>query len=72
MRVWVEDHRLTIEVEDKGKGFDPQAAMVANLTSGLAGMRERAQLLGGRLTIESRLGAGTRLTAELEIGEERL
>ena len=72
LRVWTEDHRLTIEVEDRGKGFDPEAAMVANDTSGLAGMRERAQLLGGKLTIESRLGAGTRLTAELEIGEESL
>ncbi len=72
LRVRVEDHALTIEVEDLGKGFDPEAAMVANDTSGLAGMRERAQLLGGKLTIESRLGAGTRLRAELEIGEERL
>lgn len=72
LRVWAEDHTLTIEVEDRGKGFDPQTAMAANDTSGLAGMRERAQLLGGKLTIESYLGAGTRLTAELEIGEERL
>ena len=44
--------------------------MAENDTSGLAGMRERAALLGGQLTIESRSGAGTRLTAELEIGDE--
>ena len=36
-------------------------------TSGLAGMRERAVLLGGRLEIDSQPGAGTRLTAELSI-----
>lgn len=39
-------------------------------SAGLAGMRERAALLGGHLTIESVSGAGTRLTAELEIGDE--
>ena len=68
LRVWTEAHTLTIQVEDSGSGFDPEAAMAGNDTSGLAGMRERATLLGGQLTVESRSGAGTRLTAELVIG----
>jgi signal transduction histidine kinase len=72
LRVWTQDHSLTIQVEDRGKGFDPEAATAANDTSGLAGMRERAILLGGKLAIESHPGLGTLLTAELEIGEERL
>ncbi|MDX6290537.1 MAG: hypothetical protein QOH42_2336, partial [Blastocatellia bacterium] len=38
-------------------------------TSGLAGMRERAILLDGQLTIESNPGAGTHLTAELSLGD---
>ena len=69
LRVWTEGRTLTIQVEDRGRGFDPEAAIAGNDTSGLSGMRERAMLLGGQLTIESRSGAGTRLTAELEIGE---
>jgi PAS domain S-box-containing protein len=70
LRVWTEARALLIQVEDRGKGFDPEAAMAGNDTSGLSGMRERAALLGGQLTIESVSGAGTRLTAELEIIDE--
>lgn len=69
VRVWTEDTKLTIQVEDRGGGFDPEAKFAANETSGLAGMRERATLLSGQLTIESLSGRGTRLTAELQIGE---
>jgi PAS domain S-box-containing protein len=58
---------LVIEVEDRGKGFDTESVLAAGETSGLAGMRERAGLLEGRLTIASRPGAGTRLTAEISI-----
>jgi len=32
-------------------------------------MRERAELLGGRLTVESAPGAGTRLWAQLPLGD---
>ena len=60
-------HRQTllIEVEDSGTGFDVESTLSAGKTSGLAGMRERAGLLDGTLTVDSRPGAGTRLTAEL-------
>lgn len=59
-------HRQTllIEVEDRGSGFDVESALLTTETSGLAGMRERAVLLGGQLKVESRPGNGTRLTAE--------
>ena len=62
---------LLIEVDDSGKGFDMESLHAANETSGLAGMRERAVLLGGRLTINSRPGLGTRLTAELRIADNQ-
>lgn len=55
---------LTVQIEDKGQGFDVDKIVD---TSGLAGMRERTKLLGGQLLVESRVGEGTRLTAELSI-----
>jgi PAS domain S-box-containing protein len=58
---------LLIEVADNGKGFDVESRLTAGETSGLAGMRERAVLLGGRISVESQPGIGTRLTAELSL-----
>ena len=49
-------------VEDDGRGFDPTATRADAL--GLAGMRERLALLGGRLRVESS-AAGTTLVAEV-------
>ncbi|HET7478766.1 MAG TPA: GAF domain-containing sensor histidine kinase [Rubrobacteraceae bacterium] len=61
------DHvRLT--VEDDGRGFD--AAGISPDRHGLAGMRERAELLGGALEIRSAPGSGTRVTATVPL--ERL
>ncbi|CAN5671687.1 hypothetical protein BH18ACI4_BH18ACI4_28000 [soil metagenome] len=61
---------LLIEVEDLGNGFDMESVLMASETSGLAGMRERVVLLEGRLTVESRPGGGTRLTAQLSIADQ--
>jgi PAS domain S-box-containing protein len=69
VRISTHQKTLLIEVEDHGKGFDVESVLTASETSGLAGMRERAMLLGGRLAIESHAGTGTRLTAELKLGE---
>jgi two-component system sensor histidine kinase DegS len=52
-------------VEDDGKGFEPGRVAAGRL--GLAGMRERAQLWGGRLRVESTPGRGTTITAELPL-----
>ena len=60
---------LAVLVEDRGAGFVPDAALAAGASSGLAGMRERAQLLGGTLAIESAPGEGTKVMALLPIGE---
>lgn len=69
--VQMSTHRriLLIEVEDAGKGFDVESVFSKNETSGLAGMRERAMLLGGQLAVESWPGSGTHLRAELSIVE---
>ena len=50
-------------VEDDGAGFDPAFSREDAL--GLAGMRERVALAGGRLQVESTPGAGTTLVAEV-------
>ncbi len=50
-----------LEIEDRGLGFDPQAAMQQRGHLGLAGMAERAHEIGWRLAVESRRGQGTRI-----------
>jgi signal transduction histidine kinase len=55
----VRDRRLLLAVADEGRGFDPGA--VAEPAIGLAGMYERAELLGGHLSVESSAGRGTRV-----------
>ncbi len=57
---------LRVRIEDEGRGFDVEAAPAAR-SSGLEGMRERSRLAGGRLTIESAPGKGTRLSVELPL-----
>ena len=53
---------VRLEISDNGKGFNPKARRTG---FGLVGMRERAQTLGGRLTIASTLGRGTRIVVTL-------
>jgi signal transduction histidine kinase len=53
-----------LSVCDDGKGFDPHAQTSG---FGLLGMRERAQLLGGELTIVATPGRGTLLKASIPV-----
>jgi signal transduction histidine kinase len=50
-------------VEDDGSGFDPDVTREDAL--GLAGMRERLALVGGKLQVESSPGRGTTIAAEV-------
>jgi two-component system sensor histidine kinase UhpB len=61
----VSGDRLTVEVADSGKGFDPSVSPAAGI--GLAGMHERARLLGGRLTVDSAVDAGTRVMVSVPL-----
>jgi PAS domain S-box-containing protein len=67
VRLWRQAGRLYLEVTDQGTGFDAPAALAAARSNGLAGMSERAALLGGKFKIESSRGSGTRLTATLPL-----
>jgi len=67
VRLWLDAERVGLQVEDKGTGLVVEAALAARNSSGLSGMRERAELLGGDFTLDSKLGEGTRLTVELPL-----
>ena len=54
---------LTVAVADAGIGLDPGAAR----GSELSGLANRIHALGGEISIESRPGAGARLTATLPL-----
>lgn len=53
-----EKDQLELEVHDNGRGFDV-SGQTGEGHYGLLGMRERARLSGGHLTVESRPGGGT-------------
>ncbi len=67
VRLWADAERVRLQVEDKGKGFEVAAVWAARNSTGLSGMRERAELLGGEFTLESTAGKGTLLTVELPL-----
>jgi signal transduction histidine kinase len=70
VRLWSDENSIGVQIEDSGVGFEADAVPEAGNTSGLRGMRERAMLLGGSFTIETQLGRGTRVTAELPISDD--
>jgi signal transduction histidine kinase len=56
--------RLLIEIEDDGVGFDPAGIERSHDSLrgiGLLGMRERLEILGGSLEVDSTPGEGTRI-----------
>ena len=63
----VDRRELRLRVQDDGKGLDPKVLKEGGTAGhyGLAGMRERAALVGGKVAVRSEPGAGTQ--AELTI-----
>ncbi len=59
------DKRIRLSVQDNGVGFSPETARGRPLSFGLAGMQERASLLGGTLVLKSAPGKGARVILEL-------
>ncbi|MFT3720502.1 CHASE3 domain-containing protein [Pseudorhodoferax sp.] len=57
-------NHMRVEVQDDGQGFDTGKTMPAD-SHGLAGMRHRVEAAGGRLSITSAPGQGTRVAATL-------
>jgi signal transduction histidine kinase len=59
------DESIRLCVTDNGAGFSAEAAWKKPLSFGLAGMRERAALLGGTLTLRTAPGQGTAVALHL-------
>jgi PAS domain S-box-containing protein len=59
------ENRIRIEIRDWGIGFDTRS--VQENRFGLVGIRQRARLLGGKCSIRSIAGKGTRITVELPV-----
>lgn len=70
VQIQADDTMLSILVQDQGRGCDPQAALNQHASSGLAGMRERAVLLGGYMTITAAPEAGFALAVVLPLRAE--
>jgi len=62
VQIRFEHHKVVLQVNDDGRGFDPEHVPVAQMEhQGLAGIRDRTGLLGGTLAIKSRPGAHTEI-----------
>jgi len=65
-----EKNRVKVTVSDNGKGFeipDKLGTLARDGKLGLAGMQERAQLIGGELTVNSAAGEGSTVTVEVPV-----
>jgi signal transduction histidine kinase len=62
-----DEHSLVLEVQDDGVGFPLSDRGLPSQGTGILGIKERAQKLGGTLSLESRPQAGTRILVRLPI-----
>lgn len=73
VKMCIREGFLIGEIEDDGNGFDVQAVMESydqSASYGLLGLQERAELVNGRTTIESRPGHGTRVRLSVPLSQE--
>ena len=66
------DQQFTMSMEDDGKGFDTASVLKDTLSGrglGILGMKERAALLRGHLTVCSAPEAGTLLLLRIPLNE---
>ena len=64
-----DERHCIVALADDGRGFDARSPQF-RWSHGLMGMRQRAEALGGRLAIQSRVGAGTGVRVEIPISRQ--
>ena len=64
IRLRAEGDEVVLEVEDNGRGITPEA-LSSPKSLGLLGMKERAAVLGGEVTVEPGQQGGTKVTFRL-------
>jgi two-component system sensor histidine kinase DegS len=62
------DGMMVAHIEDDGQGFDPTKPRAR---WGLVGMRERANLIGGQVDVNSAPGRGTQIDIRIPLVEKR-
>jgi signal transduction histidine kinase len=65
----MEGQALIAEVQEWGRGFEMDQIGEERESLGLLGMRERAEMLGGNLFIDSAPGQGTTILAAIRLRE---
>ncbi|MBR6586164.1 MAG: hypothetical protein IKK82_01975 [Kiritimatiellae bacterium] len=62
----IENRQLLFSVSDDGCGFDPDSVEgVQQGHFGLQGIRERVNLFDGKMSIDSEIGCGTKVSISL-------
>ena len=61
--------RILLTIEDNGVGFDTR---LTRKGLGISSMQERLMTVGGRLNVDSRLGTGTVVAAEVDITPQQV
>jgi PAS domain S-box-containing protein len=62
-----DENFIQLTIEDDGRGFSPGTSFDQSIHHGLANMRERAEIMGGSLTIESDENRGTLIIVEVPL-----
>jgi PAS domain S-box-containing protein len=63
-----EPRQVRLQVEDNGRGFDPNLPAAGRF--GIIGMQERAERVGGALSIHGRVGKGTVVDLRVPVGQD--
>ena len=66
-----DENFIQLTIEDDGKGFSSGTSFDQSVHHGLANMRERAEIMGGTLTIESDENRGTLIIVEIPLKSNR-
>lgn len=63
VKMEINEQNILVEIKDNGKGFDP--SMKRDKSFGLIGMRERVEMLDGKLSIDTAIGKGTTILIDV-------